>query len=274
MRNLIATVLVLGSVLLTQGLWGCSRQTIAAVSSTHTSEETDATFVDNSQRIAKPVPQGMQGATSEDMSSSRQTNLEKGKSESQEEPLDSKGGKQAHASLGLSRGELPQRDVPPNAASSGKDDQQEFRRRPPPELQVIENWRAQAEEYVRLLKVRYPRDSDQYREAERRYIGVKVKFDAWLNRLVMDLNNNISQSPRFKDLLEAAYTKYLAFRSYVDSLLANTKTPVMGLQSPLDSKTLEDAAIRLWQGYSTAKQSRDLIAAHLRQLEWKDFDRI
>lgn len=273
MRKWAALVLVFSSIILSEGLSGCSRQSVVAVSSTRTVDDTEAASGD-AQQIAPKMQSEVEGAAPKDIQPLRRSNVEQGDRGAQGKESASNDTKQAQSSLGLSSGEIVRRDVPLDAASAGKDVGQDFSRRPPPPQQVIETWRAQAEEYVKRLKILYPRDSDQYREAERRYIGAKVKFDAWLNRLRLDLSTGPTPSARVKDLLEAAYTKYALFKSYADSLLTSTSAAVSELQSPLDSKTLEDAASSLWQGYTTTKQNRDVIEAQVRQLEWKDFDQI
>jgi hypothetical protein len=274
MRHVTVRIVVCAAILLTSGLWGCYRQSVVGVSSTRTSDEAQETSGNNSQAAPKVQTQSVPGLASEDVQSIRPPTLEQGNREAGGGASGPNDTKQAQSSLGFSSEEIVKKDLPTNAASAEKDDQQESSRRPVPAHQVIETWRAQAEDYVKRLKILYPRDSDQYREAERRYIGAKVKFDAWLNRLRMDLSTDATQSARFKDLLEAAYTKYLLFKSYVESLFTNTKGAVADLQSPLDPKTLEDAATRLRQGYSTDQQNRDLIEAQVRQLQWKDFDQI
>jgi hypothetical protein len=142
------------------------------------------------------------------------------------------------------------------------------------DLLAISSWRSQAETYIRALKSNYSRDSDQYKEAERRYIGAETKANAWLDRLRLDLANGVvSVSERVEDSFEAAIAKSEAFMNYMERLPHSRDSQTVSSQGLVDRRALREASLRLWQEYREGSAARrDAMRAELRQLRWKAFE--
>jgi hypothetical protein len=138
------------------------------------------------------------------------------------------------------------------------------------DLQALEKWRAQAETHAKTLKTTYTITSDQYKEAERRYIGAETKANAMIDRMLIDFVNNvdISSSTIYDDALDAAVMRSSAFMAYPEAWTES-------VAEKIDRRTLKEATVRLWQEYAKGDSAlREKIRAKLRQLKWKAFDKL
>ena len=145
---------------------------------------------------------------------------------------------------------------------------------PPPtvlnDLQPLEKWRAQAESHAKTLKTTYTTTSDQYKEAERRYIGAETKANAMIDRILINFLNNvdISSSTIYDDALDAAVVRFSAFMAYPEGWTRS-------IHDQIDRRTLKEATVRLWQEYAKGDFAlREKIRAKLRQLKWKPFEEL
>jgi hypothetical protein len=137
-------------------------------------------------------------------------------------------------------------------------------------LQTLEKWRAQSESHAKTLKSKYTTTSDQYKEAERRYIGAETKANAMIDRMLIDFLNNvdISSSTIYDDALDAAVIGFSAFMAYPEG---GTESA----EEKIDRRTLKEATVRLWKEYAKGDSPlREKIRAKLRQLKWKPFDQL
>ena len=138
------------------------------------------------------------------------------------------------------------------------------------DFQTIEKWRAQAEGHAKILKATYTTTTDQYKEAERRYIGAETKANAMIDRVLIDFLNNvdITSSPIYDDALDAAVARFSAFMAYPE---AGTNS----VDEKIDRRALKEATVRLWQEYAKADSAlREKIRAKLRNLKWRPFEEL
>jgi hypothetical protein len=135
-------------------------------------------------------------------------------------------------------------------------------------------WRRQTEFAVRRVKTHYVPDSDQYKEAERRYIGAQAKVNVLIDRLMIDFSNgvDVASSEVFADTWEVAVSKTTAFKEYVDKLFRSAEATVSDGPS-IDLRILKDATQYLWQDYKDGSpQHRNDIREAIRGLKWNAFD--
>jgi len=137
-------------------------------------------------------------------------------------------------------------------------------------LQTLEKWRDQAESHAKTLKSKYTNTSDQYKEAERRYIGAETKANAMIDRMLIDFlkNVDISSSTIYDNALEAGVIRSSAFMAYPEVWTHSG-------EEKIDPGTLKEATVRLWKEYAKGDSAlREKIRAKLRQLKWKPFEEL
>ena len=137
-------------------------------------------------------------------------------------------------------------------------------------VQIFERWRGQVEAHAKSLKAAYQAPTDQYKEAERRYIGAETKANVLIDRILHALSNNVdpTASPVYEDTIETAVGKALAFMAYRTEI-SNSSEPIINRQ------TLTEATARLWQEYAKAPTvRREAIRAELRRLKWRPFQEL
>jgi hypothetical protein len=153
------------------------------------------------------------------------------------------------------------KEVPPNTTA---------------DTESFASWRRQAEVYTHRLKATYPADSDQYKEAERRYIGAHTKVNAFIDRLLIDFANGIdvASSEVFADTFDAAVSKSTAFMGYIEAVLGSTDPQPSDGRS-VDRRTLEKAILHLWHDYkNTSPPHRTDIQDAVRGLKWRPFEEL
>ena len=142
-------------------------------------------------------------------------------------------------------------------------------------IQTLRAWQVQVEGYASQLKAIYPRDSDQYKEAERRYIGAEVKAETWKDRMLfaLALGSDIAASERSQAALEVAYAKTKAFVNYVNGVLE----PSNPAQAPslMELGALKEASLKISQEYRNSLKARqEQIRAEIAKWRWKTFSEI
>jgi hypothetical protein len=141
-------------------------------------------------------------------------------------------------------------------------------------MESFASWRRQAEASIHRLKATYPAERDQYKEAERRYIGAHTKVNALIDRLVIDLANgvDVTSSEVFADTFDAAVSKSTAFMSYIEALLPSTDSPPSD-ESSVDARILKKAVLHLWQHYKDVSPLHRIdIQDAVRRLKWRPFE--
>jgi hypothetical protein len=137
-------------------------------------------------------------------------------------------------------------------------------------LRVIEMWRGQAEAHAKILKAAYQPPTDQYKEAERRYIGAETKANALIDRIVHGLVNNVdlTASQVYEDILDTAFARATAFMAYPKDMSSSSGPKI-------ERPAIKQATGQLWQEYVKASVTRrEAIRAELRKLKWKPFEEL
>lgn len=138
--------------------------------------------------------------------------------------------------------------------------------------------RTYAEFGARMLKAHAADDI----EGRRLYAQAKAAFDGLIEQLLTDLaqNRDPALSPAFRQRLDEAVTKRVAFSDYADRAV-KTKLPQGAkplwidalAQIPADLiKALFDGGLSIWREWRGAgKERRDQIASRLEAQRWKPF---
>jgi hypothetical protein len=138
--------------------------------------------------------------------------------------------------------------------------------------------RSYAEFGAGILKTYAPADID----GRQLYAQAKAAFDGLIDQLLTDLaqNRDPTLSPMFRERLDAAVNKRVAFSQHVDQAV-KAKLPEGAKPGLIDAlakvpaeliKELFAGGISIWREWSGAnKNRRDQIATRLEALRWKPF---
>jgi hypothetical protein len=148
-------------------------------------------------------------------------------------------------------------------------------------MNALRQERSYAEAGVAMLKA-YVADDIEGRQL---YAQAKAAFDGLIEQLLADLaqNHDPTLSPTFRERLDAAVTKRVAFSKHVD-LVVKMRLPEGAKPGLIDAlakvpadliKELFAGGISIWREWRGAsKDRREQIATRLEEQRWKSFAEI
>jgi hypothetical protein len=150
------------------------------------------------------------------------------------------------------------------------------------EIEKLGQQKYRGEDFARRLKEAHAKKKISEPDLERGaslYIGAKAGFNAWIDRVKLDLKNERSHdlSPKARASLQLALEKGEKFTGYVDKLLHGEErgaVPLATLAAGL-VRALSPAVAKICGGYQGAEPpEREEIINALEELKWQPFNQI
>lgn len=150
------------------------------------------------------------------------------------------------------------------------------------ELETIGQQKSRGEDFARRLKEAHGKKKISEQDlgrGESLYIDAKAGFNAWIDRVKIDLKGGRSHdlSPKARASLQLALEKGEKFTGYVDKLLYGEErgaVPLATLAAGL-VRALSPAVANICGGYQGAEPpEREEIINALEELKWQPFNQI
>jgi len=147
-------------------------------------------------------------------------------------------------------------------------------------IRVLARERSAAEAYAILLDTHGKKDVSRYVRGIELYADAKAEFDGLIEGLKAEVGagRDPAASPQFKELLDAAAKKRIAFTSFVgEDVIGNTQgakpaLPVVIAAVPALVKALVDAGVAIWKEWvAVSTERRKEIVDQLNGLRWRAF---
>lgn len=147
-------------------------------------------------------------------------------------------------------------------------------------VRLIAEERSKAEEWAKVLKSDWEKNTVEYEKGETLYIDAKASFDGWLDQLKLDIvADRTPEAGQYEASLKKAVEKSQTFTQYVQTLKYSSEKPMPQIRIGIGIDTIVEAivgaGVKIWEAYRDADAERkQQIINVLNELKWKSFEEL